>query len=187
MPFVTSTGVTLNITPLQVVDVNGFTVADGFTVTVTVNAAFAPQLSVVGVTVYVAVCATLVGFVNVPVILFDPLPVLPPVIKPVTTGALHAYVVPAGTIPFVIFVGVTTKPTPLQVTVVIAVITAVGLIVTVNVKLVPIPQFTTLGVTIYVAVTVTLVVLVNVPVISVAPISCEVPPVKPIPVGTDHV
>ena len=51
MPFVTSTGVTLNITPLHVVAVNGFTVADGFTVTVTVNVAFAPQLSVVGVTV----------------------------------------------------------------------------------------------------------------------------------------
>ena len=90
MPFVASTGVTLNITPLHVVAVNGFTVADGFTVTVTVNVAFAPQLSVVGVTAYVAVCATLVGFVNVPVILFDPLPVLPPVINPVTTGALHA-------------------------------------------------------------------------------------------------
>ena len=90
MPFVTSTGVTLNITPLHVVVVNGFTVADGFTITVTVNEAFAPQLSVVGVTVYVAVCDTLVGLVKVPVILFDPLPVLPPVIKPVTTGALHA-------------------------------------------------------------------------------------------------
>ena len=164
MPFVASTGVTLNITPLHVVAVNGFTVADGFTVTVTVNVAFAPQLSVVGVTVYVAVCATLVGFVNVPVILFDPLPVLPPVINPVTTGALHAYVVPAGTMPFVIFVGVTVKLTPLQVTVVIAVITAVGLIVTVTVNTAPV-QVPLVGVTVYVAVLAMFVVFVKFPLI----------------------
>jgi len=147
MPFVTSTGVTLNITPLHVVVVNGFTVADGFTITVTVNEAFAPQLSVVGVTVYVAVCDTLVGLVKVPVILFDPPPVLPPVIKPVTTGALHAYVVPAGTIPFVPLVGVTVNNTPLQLTPVIAVTLATGFNVTVKVNVEPTPQGE-LGVTI---------------------------------------
>ena len=50
--------------------------------------------------------------------------------------------------PFVIFVGVTVKLTPLQVTAVIAVITAVGLIVTVTVKLAFVPQLTVVGVTI---------------------------------------
>ena len=97
-------------------------------------------------------------------ILFDPLPVLPPVIKPVTDGALHAYVVPAGTMPFVIFVGVTTKLTPLQVTAVIAVITAVGLIVTVTVNTAPV-QLPLVGVTVYVAVLAMFVVFVKFPLI----------------------
>jgi hypothetical protein len=51
MPSVTSVGVTLNITPLQVVVLNGFTVADGFNVTVTVNVDPDPQLTVLGVTI----------------------------------------------------------------------------------------------------------------------------------------
>ena len=50
--------------------------------------------------------------------------------------------------PFVIFVGVTTKLTPLHVTAVIAVITAVGLIVTVTVKVAFAPQLIVVGVTI---------------------------------------
>ena len=49
------------------------------------------QLPLVGVTVYVAVCGTLVGFVSVPLMLDCKLAVAPPVNPPVTTGnALHA-------------------------------------------------------------------------------------------------
>ena len=75
---------------------------------------------------------------KVPVIDDAPLPDVPPVILPVTLGTLHPYVVPAGTIPFVIFTGVTTKPTPPQVVPVIAVMLAVGLTVTVTVKVAPV-------------------------------------------------
>ena len=71
---------------------------------------------------------------------------------PVTPGTLQLYKVPTGITPFVPFVGVTTKPTPLQVTVVIAVIIPAGLMVTVTVNGVAAPQFTVLGVTMYTAV-----------------------------------
>ena len=67
---------------------------------------------------------------------------------PVTVGALQLYKVPAGTIPFVPFVGVTVNNTPLQVTPVIAVTLAVGLTVTVTVNVVPTPQLTVVGVTV---------------------------------------
>jgi hypothetical protein len=50
----------------------------GLTVTVTVNGD-PVQLPEVGVTVNVAVWEVLVEFVNVPVILFAPLPIAPPV------------------------------------------------------------------------------------------------------------
>ena len=62
------------------------------------------------------------------------LPDAPPVNPPVTPGALHAYTVPAGTIPFVPFVGVTLNNTPSQLIAVIAVIPATGFTVTVNVN-----------------------------------------------------
>ena len=71
----------------------------------------------------------------------------PPVNPPVTLGALQLYNVPAGTIPLVRFVGLTVKATPLQLTVLIAVITAVGLIVTVTVKTAPV-QVPVIGVTV---------------------------------------
>ena len=61
----------------------------------------------------------------------------PPVTVPVNVGTLQLYTLPFGTIPLVTFVGVTTNATPLQVTVVIVVISAVGGNVTVNVKFVP--------------------------------------------------
>ena len=48
------------------------------------------QVPLVGVTVYVAVCAILVGFVRVPAILACALALTPPVKFPVTLGALHA-------------------------------------------------------------------------------------------------
>jgi hypothetical protein len=111
-PLVTSVGVIPNATPLHVVTLIAFTAAFGLIVTVTVNVAFAPQLTVVGVTIYVAVCAALVAFTKLPVILAAPLPPAPPVIPPVTPGALQLYSVPAGTIPFVPFTGVNVNNTP---------------------------------------------------------------------------
>ena len=113
-----------------------------------------------------------------PLINDAPLPVVPPVNPPVTIGALQVYVVPAGTIPFVPFTGLTVKPTPLQVVVVIAVITAVGLIVTTTVKVALAPQFTVVGVTIYVAECAVFVGFVSVPLINDAPLPV-VPPVRP--------
>jgi hypothetical protein len=65
--------------------------------------------------------------------------------------------------PFVGFDGVTTNATPLHVTVVIVIISAVGGTVTVNVKFVPTQPAAVLGVTIYVAVCVVFCVLRSVP------------------------
>ncbi len=98
-----------------------------------------------------AVCVLFVGFVNVPLITAAFVPLKPPVKPPVTVGADQLYNVPVGTMPFVPFVGVAVKSTPLQLTVVIAVTTAVGftLMVTVNVEPLQLPDN---GVTIYVAV-----------------------------------
>ena len=88
----------------------------------------------------------------------------PPVNPPLTLGALQVYKVPAGTIPFVALVGLTVNSTPLQLTVVIGLTTAVGLIVTVNVNAAPV-QLPDNGVTVYVAVCVTFVGFVKVPLI----------------------
>ena len=71
----------------------------------------------------------------------------PPVKPPVTLGALQLYKVPSGTIPLVISVGLTVNATPLQLTELIAVITAVGLIVIVTVNVAPV-QLPDNGVTI---------------------------------------
>ena len=88
----------------------------GFTVTVTVNVAPVHEPDV-GVTVYVAVCAAFVGFVNVPVI-EEPDPATPPVIPPVTVGIPQLYVVPTGTILPPPSTGVTVNAVPLHVVVV---------------------------------------------------------------------
>jgi hypothetical protein len=80
------TGVELKATPLQTVLVIAVIAGDGFTVTVNVKGVPA-HVPVVGVTVYVAVCAVFVGFVKVPVILVADVPEAPPVIAPVTVGA----------------------------------------------------------------------------------------------------
>ena len=80
----------------------------------------------------------LVGLLNVPPTFTWLVALAPPVIPPVTPGTDQLYKVPAGTIPFVILVGVTLNATPLQLTVLIAVITAVGLIVTVTVNAAPV-------------------------------------------------
>ena len=137
-PFTPSVGVALNNTPLHVVVLIGVMIPIGLIVTTTVNGAFTPHNTVVGVTVYVAVCALLVGLFKVPVILIAPLPLVPPVSPPVTLGALQLYRVPAGTMPLVPFVGVTVNDTPLQLTVVICVITAVGFRLTVKLNELPI-------------------------------------------------
>ena len=147
-PLVTSVGVTVKATPLHVVVLIGVTIACGLMLTVTVNDVAGPQSEVLGIIVYVAVCAVLVGLNRLPVITDTAVALAPPVSPPVTDGVDQLYVVPAGTIPLIPSVGVTVNDTPLQVTVVIAVITAVGLIVTVTVKVVPIPQLTMFGVTI---------------------------------------
>ena len=75
------------------------------------------------------------------------MPITPPVIPPVTVGADQLYNVPAGTIPFVPFVGVTVNNIPLQDDAVIAVIADTGVTLTVTVKLAPAPQLTVVGVT----------------------------------------
>ena len=67
------------------------------------------QLPDEGVTIYVAVCAVVVGLSRVPLIEVCAVPDAPPVMPPVTVGALQLYVVPAGTPD-----GVTVKPTPMH-------------------------------------------------------------------------
>ena len=86
-----------------------------------------------------------------PVILDALVPVPPPVIPPVTLGALQLYVVPDGTIPFVPFTGVILKNTPLHETPVIALITADGFTFTVTENTDPV-QLPDNGVIVYVAV-----------------------------------
>lgn len=69
-----------------------------------------------------------------------------PEIPPVRVIDDQLYNVPAGIIPSVIFAGVTTKDTPLQVTVEIALIAAIGFTLTVTVNGTPLPQLTVDGV-----------------------------------------
>ena len=85
----TFTGVTVKPAALHGVAVMAVTAGFGLTVTVTVKVD-PTQVPDVGVTVYVAVCAVLVGLVSVPVILAGvPTLAAPPVIPPVTPGAAH--------------------------------------------------------------------------------------------------
>jgi hypothetical protein len=79
----------------------------------------------------------LVEFVRFPLMFAAFVPAAPPVIPPVTAGADHVYVVPVGTIPLVTLAGIKVNPTPLHTVAVIGIITAIGFIVTVNVKLLP--------------------------------------------------
>jgi len=86
---VTFTGVTVKPAALHGVAVMAVTAGFGLTVTVTVKVD-PTQVPDVGVTVYVAVCAVLVGLLRVPVILAGvPTLAAPPVIPPVTPGAAH--------------------------------------------------------------------------------------------------
>ena len=136
VPFIPFTGAIVKLVPLQVVSDIGLMTPTGFTVTVTVNGV-PVQLPEVGVTVYVAICAALVGFTNVWLIELTPVAVTPPVIPPVTDGVDQLYVVPAGTVPFVPFTGVTLNTIPVVTIVLISVIAATGLTFTVTVNDVP--------------------------------------------------
>jgi hypothetical protein len=141
-------GVTTNGTPLHVTVVIAVTSGVGFKVTITVNTA-PVQLPDNGVTLYVTVWVVFVRLLNNPntvVGLF--VADAPPVTVPVNVGTFQLYTLPSGTIPFVGFVGVTTNGTPLHVTVVIVLISAVGGTVTVTVNGAPSPQLAMLGVTI---------------------------------------
>ena len=82
------TKVVVKAVPLQIVAVCAGITGFGFTVAVTVKVA-PVQLPEVGVTVYVAVCDTLVGLVSVPKIVVCAVPNNPPVREPVTVGAAH--------------------------------------------------------------------------------------------------
>ena len=112
--------------------------------------------------------------VSVPVILATPVDCDIPPVKPVPVGANHVYVVPEGTVPLVLFEGVTAKDAPLLIVFVIAVIDATGLIVTVRLNGVP-AQLPEVGVTEYVAVSTVLPVFTSVPLILV-----DIPDIPPL-------
>jgi hypothetical protein len=147
IPFVGFVGVTTNGTPLHVTVVIAVTSGVGFNVTITVNAA-PVQLPDNGTTLYVTVCVVFVRLLNNPntvVGLF--VADAPPVTVPVNVGTLQLYTLPSGTIPFVKFDGVTTNGTPLHVTVVIVVISAVGGTATVSTNVSPTQPAAVLGLT----------------------------------------
>jgi hypothetical protein len=114
-----------------------------------------------------------------------PLPDTPPVNPPVTLGADQLYVVPAGTIPFVPFVGVTLNVAPLQPVAVMALIFAVGFTDTVKENTAPV-QPLYVGVTRYVAVWVILVGLVNVPITAKVAVPLAPPVMPPDTDGADQ-
>jgi hypothetical protein len=176
------TGVTENPTALQVVATLFAIPASGLIVAVRVK--FAPvHPPDRGVTVYVAVWLTLVRFVRLPLILAWFAPAAPPVIPPVTTGAAHEYVVPAGTVPLTPFTGVNVNTVWSQDDPAIGFIEAFGLTVTVTVKLAPVhppPR----GVTVYVAVCAVAVVLLSVPKILAWLTPAAPPVIPPVTTGT---
>ena len=105
IPLVTLVGVIAKITPLQVVVLIGVMDATGLIFIVTLNTV-PIQLPEVGVSKYVAVTVELVVLFNSPLILLVPTACDNPPVKPEPVGAVHVYVVPAGTIPLVTFIGV---------------------------------------------------------------------------------
>ena len=85
-----------------------------------------------------AVCCVLVGLVNVCEIVAWLFCAEPPVINPVTTGAVHEYVVPFGTMVFGLpLIGLTRKLIPLQTLLFCAGMDGIGLMVTTSVKFAP--------------------------------------------------
>ena len=118
-----------------------------------------------------------VGSVNAPIIFEAAVPLNPPVIPPETVGEAQLYVVPAGTIPFVILIGEVVKFPALQIVAFIAFIKGFGLTVTIMVNTVPI-QLPDVGVTVYVAYCTIFVGFVSVPEIFVCVVPVA-PPVNP--------
>ena len=150
-PFIPFVGVTPKLTPLHDVAVIALINADGFRFTVTEKDAPVHDPDT-GVTIYVAVTTPIVVFVKVPVIELTPDACDKPPVNPTPVGTVQVYKVPAGTIPFVPFTGLTVNNTPPHPVVLIGVITAVGLIVTVNVNVAFAPHKVDVGVIVYVAV-----------------------------------
>jgi hypothetical protein len=70
-----------------------------------------------------------------------------PVMVPVEVGSDQLYKVPSGTVPCIPLVGVTMKPTPLQVLVEIPTIFGLGLKFTTTEKAAPSPQMGVVGIT----------------------------------------
>ena len=100
------------------------------------------QLPTRGVTTYVTVCANLVRLSRLPItIVGESVADTPPVTVPVNVGALQLY-----TLPLVPLDGVTSNPTPLQVTLVIADTSGIGFSVTINENASP-TQLPDIGVT----------------------------------------
>jgi hypothetical protein len=147
------TGVTVKPTPSHVTVVIAVISAAGLIVTVTVNAAPVQPPGDNGVTIYVAVLAVFAVLLNVPKMLEDAVTCACKPVTLVPVGVPHVYVVPAGTTPFVLSVGVTLNDTPLHVVAVIAVTTAFGSTVTSTVNVAPTHDVPfVVGVTVYVAV-----------------------------------
>ena len=185
IPLIPLVGEARNATPLHVTVLIDVIFTRGLSVRVNWNDAPVQPL-VNGITVYVALCAVLVGLVRLPLILVCVNAAAPPVTPPVTIGADQLYVVPAGITPLVTFVGVNTNATPVQAVPVIAVTAASGLIVTVNWNVAPLPHATVFGVIVYVANCTVLVELNKVAVILDAP-DPDTPPLTPVVViGADQ-
>ena len=111
----------------------------GFTVTVTVKfePIQDPATPDVGITVYTAFNALLVGFTKVPVIVEDEIPAIPPVIPPFICGIPQEYVVPTGTITDDVgepLIGVVLNKLLLHALTVKLDITGLGFTVTINVN-----------------------------------------------------
>ena len=166
MPSLLLLGDTWNVKPLHTTVLIGVTSGFGFTYTVKVNDVFSPQFALVGRIVYTAVCIVFTPLCRLPEIYDNKLPVPPPVNDTFdTTGPLQLYNVLAGTIPFLILVGLTSNDAPLHIVVLISVITAFGFTYTTTVNVAPtqLPGAGAVGVTVYTAVRVVFVLFVKVP------------------------
>jgi hypothetical protein len=105
-------------------------------VAVTVNTLPLVQAPDVGVTPKVAVTGAAVVLVSVLVIVDAPVPDAPPVRPVPLAGTAHAYVVPPGMVP----VGVYENAIPVQEKVLCEAMFAIGLIVVVTVKVLPVQR-----------------------------------------------
>jgi hypothetical protein len=138
MPSLLLLGDTWNVKPLHTTVLIGVTSGFGFTYTVKVNDVFSPQFALVGRIVYTAVCIVFTPLCRLPEMYDNKLPVPPPVNDTLdTTGPLQLYNVFAGTMPFLMSVGLTANDAPLHIVVLISVITAFGFTNTNTVNVAP--------------------------------------------------